>query len=502
MKIVTLNPPFLKNYSRQSRSPCVAKSGTIYYPYYLAYATGALENAGYDVNLIDAVIEEWSHEDSIGTIKKINPNLIILDTSTPSIINDVKFADKLKRSLPDSHITLVGTHPTNLPEETLRMSDKIDSVCRGEYDFIVVELADALKNGNSLEEVNGLSLINTDGEFVSNKPAQKPTSEQLDELSFVSEIYLRHLGKKKMKKYFYASITSPYIQILTARGCPYSCSFCPIPSIKSYRTRSIENVVEEFIFIQKEMPFINEVLLEDDTFPINKKRTIGLCDAMIEASIQITWSCNARVNTNEEVMRKMKEAGCRLLCVGFESPTQDALDGVEKKTNVQMQKDFMQKTGNAGLLVNGCFIMGLPGDTPEIMQATIEFAKELLPNTAQFYPLMLYPGTASFNWADKNGYILTKDWSKWLTEDGLHNTVLNLPGLPPTELLKWANKGRLEFYTNPKFLYKMFIQAIIKPREAIRMYLSGRSFFKHLFKYIFSKSDNCVKISRSAITEN
>ena len=130
------------------------------------------------------------------------------------------------------------------------------------------------------------------------------------------------------------------------------------------------------------------------------------------------------VDRQEGGEEAMKEAGCRLMCVGFESPTQDALEGVIKKTNKERQIEFMEDVRNADLLVNGCFIMGLPGDTPQTMQLTIDFAKELMPNTAQFYPHMLYPGTGSFKWADENGYVKLKNWADWLTPDGLHNQAL------------------------------------------------------------------------------
>jgi radical SAM superfamily enzyme YgiQ (UPF0313 family) len=488
LKIVTLNPPYLQNYSRQSRSPCVAKSGTIYYAYYLAYAAAALEKEGYDVYHMDAVIENWTHAQTIEAIKSKNPDLIILDTSTPSIINDVEVARKIKNVLPDSHINLVGTFPTNMAKETFEIaSGCIDSVCHSEYEIILTNLAHSIDTGQDYSSVNGISYIDNNGEILKNIPGKKPDGEYLDNLPFVSDIYLRHLGEKGIKRHFYASITWPYIQMLTSRGCPYSCSFCNIPSIASYQTRSIESVVEEFKFIKKHLPFVNEIFIEDDTFPINKKRTIELCNALAEADTGIVWSCNARVETNKEVMKAMKEAGCRLMCVGFESPTKAALDGVVKKTNKDKSLSFMEDARESEMLINGCFIMGLPNDTEDSMQATINFAKDLMPNTAQFYPHMLYPGTASFKWADDNGYVSTKDWSKWLTPDGLHNTVLQLPDLTPEELLHWSNKGRLEFYLNPRYLVKMFFQAIRSPKEGIRMLISGKTFFKHLFNYIISK---------------
>nr|ADI22507.1 Fe-S oxidoreductase [uncultured verrucomicrobium HF0500_08N17] len=486
MKILTLNPPFFKNYSRQSRSPCVAKSGTIYYSYYLAYATGALEQNGFDVTLYDSIAFDSDREQTLNDIREINPDLIITDSSTPSIINDVNFAMEIKKKLPNCHINMVGTFPSKAGYEEIQAinPDPIDSICRGEYEITAVKLANALKKQNSLSSVDGLS-YKENGNIIKNTNAILPTTDTLDSLPFVTSVYKKHFGKKGINKHFYASITWPYVHILTARGCPYSCSFCNIPSIASYRTRSIENVVNEFKYIQEELPYVNEIFIEDDTFPVNKNRTLELCERLIDEKVKIRWSCNARVDTNPDVLGTMRKAGARLLCVGFESPNKSALDGVIKKTNKNKQEEFMNSCNKHDLKVNGCFIIGLPGDNDIKIDQTIDFAKKLMPNTAQFYPHMLYPGTGSFKWAEENGYLRTKDWSKWLTKDGMHNTPLELPDLPPERLLMWTNLARRRFYFNYKYIFKMLVQAIRYPKEGIRMFISGKTFFKHLFRYLF-----------------
>ncbi|MFH1644098.1 MAG: radical SAM protein, partial [bacterium] len=325
------------------------------------------------------------------------------------------------------------------------------------------------------------------------KTKERKLVENLDDLPFVSEIYLRHFGEKQIKEYFYASINWPEIQILTARGCPNGCSFCNIPMKKSYRTRSIENVIKEFKFIQENMPFLNEIMLEDDTFPADKQRTIDLCNAMIKEGIKFTWSTNARVNTDLETLQKMKQAGCRLVCVGFETPTQNVLNNILKGQTKNMQVDFKKRADQAGILVNGCFILGLPSDTPETMQATIDFAKFLNPNTAQFYPLMIYPGTTAYKWAKENNFVSTEDYRKWITKEGLHNTVINRPELSAEELVKWCNKARIEFYAkNPKYWLKMIKQVIKNPKEGIRIAKGGTILIKHLGKSILS-NDSKVK---------
>ena len=478
MKILMLNPPFFKRYSRQSRSPCVTKGGTFYYPYFLAYATGILEKY-FEVKLIDAVAMDWSSGETIELAKSFNPVLVVLDTSTPSIYSDVEIASRIKEALPETHINLVGTHPTALPGETLNLG-KADSVCRGEFDYTVRDLAFALRDNKSLIGVDGLS-FKENGRIYHNKPRE--LIKNLDELPFVSEVYKKHLN---IRDYFYASLTYPQVTILTARGCLYNCSFCNIPFKNSYRARSIENVIEEFEYIQNELPEVKEVMIEDETFAANKKRTIELCNLMMERGIKLAWSCNVRVNTDYETLKAMRSAGCRLLCVGFESPTQEALDSVNKKTTKQQQLEFMENTRKAGLLVNGCFILGLPGGSVESIRDTIEFAKKLNPDTAQFYPLMVYPGTEAYRWAKEKGYLTTEDYSKWIDQHGRHATTISYPYLSTKRLIELCDSARREFYLRRGYIYYKIGQSLRSPSETLRTLKSAKTFFKYLSRNLFS----------------
>jgi anaerobic magnesium-protoporphyrin IX monomethyl ester cyclase len=490
MKTLLVNPPFLKNYSRQSRSPCVAKSGTVYFSYYLAYAGCALESAGHSVEYLDAIADDLTFEESLKIAVNANPSLVILDTSTPSILADIQFASELKNRLPEITIGCVGTFPSKATEEFFKLAKEaggsIDLGFRGEYEETVVEVADALKFHHSLDSIQGIAYIDKQsGKLIKNGDLRKTTEATLDKLPHVSEFYLRHLGEDGIKRHFYASIQWPYIQILTARGCPYKCSFCNIPSIGSYRTRSIDSVIDEFKFIEKHLPFVKEVFIEDDTFPINKKRVKEFCEKYIENKINLTWSCNARVNTDKETLQLMRKAGCRLTCVGFESPNPKALDLTLKKTNLSQQEKYMSDASEAGIKVNGCFILGLHGDTRESIQSTIDYSIKLSPNTVQFYPHMLYPGTESFQWAEANDLLEHKDWGKWLTKEGFHNTPLRLNGLKSQDLLDLADGARLQFYTHPRYIIRMLKQSLSSFGELQRMFIAGKSFFPELIKYIF-----------------
>ncbi len=478
MKVLLLNPPFLPKYSRSSRSPCTTKGGTLYYPYFLAYAAGVLEKNGFEVKLIDAVTREWTHDDTLNFVQEFNPDLVVIDTSTPSIYNDVEVASKIKNILQKSHISLVGTHPSRTAEQTFGLSNSIDSICRGEYDYTILDLAKTIEEGKSLKTVGGLS-FRYNGSIVRNK--ERELIKNLDELPFVSEVYKKHFGLEGIKKYFYASLRWPQVTILGSRGCPYNCSFCNIPFKASYRARTPQNLTEEFKYIEKELPEVKEVMLEDDTFTISKEKTIEFCNLIIEKGIKLRWSCNARVNTDFETLKKMKEAGCRLMCVGFESPTQEVLNNIHKRTTKELQMNFMKDSKKAGLLVNGCMILGLPGDTRETVKQTIEFSKKLNPDTMQFYSPYAYPGTEMWEWAKKNGYLVTEDYSKLLTKDGQHFSNVSQPGLSNLEATELCNKALRQFYLRPGYIFPKLLQMITNLQEAKRTFISGKTFFKHLF---------------------
>lgn len=486
MKVLMLNPPFIKRFSRQSRSPCSTKGGTFYYPYYLAYATGAVDKAGFDVKLVDAVANDWSHEQTMGMVNGYRPDLVVLDTSTPSFYNDVAFAEKIKASLPGTHVSMTGIHVTNVPQESIATSRSIDTICRGEFDYTVVDLARALESGKSFKGIDGLT-FREDGRIRHNAP--RNFIENLDELPFVSEVYYKHLGEEGIKKYFYASITWPEVTILTARGCTFACSFCNIPFKSSYRARSVKNVVDEFEYIENDLPFVNEIQVEDDTFPVQKVRTNQICDEIVKRGLKIKWSCNARVNTDYETLASMKKANCRLLCVGFESPTQNVLNAIHKGSTEDLQMKFMSDVNKAGLIVNGCFILGLPNDNTQKMQSTIDFAKKLNPDTAQFYPLMAYPGTEAYQWAKSSNFLFSEDYSEFLRDDGSHSTNIKGPdGMSRDDLLKWCDKARREYYLRSDYILPKLAQVLVDPDELVRTYISASTFFRHLARDIATEN--------------
>jgi anaerobic magnesium-protoporphyrin IX monomethyl ester cyclase len=478
MNILFLNPPFKGRYSRSSRSPAVTKGGTLYYPIWLAYAAGVCEAAGHEVKLIDAPAERLELKDVYTLLSSFTPQLIIIDTSTPSIHSDAKYAEEIKKQYPAAYIVLVGTHPSALPIETMELNNSIDAVAIGEYDYTIRDLAESLEKELPLEKVAGL-VFRKDNILIRNKEREK--INDLDTLPFVSDIYKKHLN---YKNYFFAAANYPMVMIITGRGCPFRCFFCVYPQVfhsRKYRTRSPENVVDEFEYIVNNFPDIKEIGIEDDCFTANPSRVKNICELIIKRNIKIKWYCNARGDVDYNTLKLMKKAGCRLVTVGFESGCQDVLDNIHKNEKVEKYYAFAQDAHRAGILVHGCIMTGNPGDTRETLKQSYEFARKINCDSMQFYPLYVYPGTEAYTWAVTNKYLTTTDFSKWLTDDGLHNCILNTPDLNSNEMVNLCDYYLKKYHLRPGYLLMKMIQAIRNPSEGYRSIKSAKTLLTKMF---------------------
>ena len=246
---------------------------------WLAYAAGVLSENGFEVDFVDAPADGYSPDDIIKRVRESQPALIILDTSTPSIYNDVAVAGQLKETCPSSFITLVGTHVSALPEETLNIDKRVDAIARYEYDYTLLDLAKTLESQGNLRNVSGLSF--REGNNITHNPGRSYI-ENLDELPFVSKVYKKFL---RIENYFNPNALYPMVTITTSRGCPFPCTFCVYPQTlmgRGFRVRSVENVVAEMEYIVENFPQANAIFFEDDTMTVNKNRCKELAERILQ----------------------------------------------------------------------------------------------------------------------------------------------------------------------------------------------------------------------------
>jgi radical SAM superfamily enzyme YgiQ (UPF0313 family) len=488
MRVLFLNPPFHRRFSRESRSPAVTKSGTLYYPKWLSYAAGVAFRNGHDVELMDAPADDATIGTVIDLLENKRIEALICDSSTPSINNDLRVVSEIRKRFTVLPFILVGRHVSAMPDETFRMCEHLEYVAVREYEYTVRDWLLALESGASMERVDGLVWRSPKGDIVHNKVRQP--IENLDELPFVTEVYKRFLD---IENYFYGHSRHPLVVFDTSRGCPYRCSFCAYPQTFSghkLRFRSVENVADEFEFVAREFPQVKSIMLEDDTFIVNKTRTRKLAEELIRRGNQIPFdsNCRADVGVDVEFLKTLKKAGARLFCVGFESGDDAVLEGMDKRLNLQTAERFMQCCRAAGIMVHGCFMLGNLNETRDTLKRTLDFALKIRPDTAQFYPIMVYPGTRAYKEAKQKGYLETEDFSQWLTEEGLHNSVVNLPNLSHKELVEFCDYARRKFYLNPSYLSYKAIQSLKNPAEMKRNLKGFRTLSHYLFRGSFQAS--------------
>jgi hopanoid biosynthesis associated radical SAM protein HpnJ len=463
LKTLFLNPPSFENFDggAGSRWPATREIESFWYPVWLAYPTGMLEGA----RLLDAPSHHVSGDETIDIAKDYD--FLVLFTSTPGFPGDILLARAIKQANPKIKIAFVGPHVTVLPEKSLRDCPEIDFICRKEFDYSVVDYA----KGKPLAEIPGVSFLQ-DGKVVHNPDA--PQIQDLDALPHVTAVYKRDLD---VKNYNVPFLLHPYVSLYTTRGCPAQCTFCLWPQTLSghpWRKRSTDDVAAEMAKAKQLWPDVKEFFFDDDTFNIQKARTIELCAKL--KPLGMTWSCTSRVTTDFETLKAMKEAGCRLLIVGYESGDQQILKNIKKGATVERARQFTKDCHKLGLVVHGDFILGLPGETHATINNTIAFAKELDVETIQVSVAHAYPGTELYDQVVKNGNIVGDN--KMVDEGGHQLAQIQYPGLPADDIMSSVHRFYDEYYFRPKAIYRILRKAMFDSNDRKRLYKEAKSFLK------------------------
>jgi radical SAM superfamily enzyme YgiQ (UPF0313 family) len=221
-------------------------------------------------------------------------------------------------------------------------------------------------------------------------------------------------------------------------------------------------------------PEVREFFFDDDTFNIQKVRTIELCNKLKQ--LNLTWSCTSRVTTDYETLKAMKEAGCRLLIVGYESGDPQILKNMKKGATVERARQFTRDCHRLGLVIHGDFIIGLPGETRETINKTIAFAKELDVHTIQVSVAHAFPGTELYDYVVHNGFLVRN--RDMVDEHGHQLAHITYPGLPACEMLLALHRFYDEYYFRPKAIFRILKEAAFDRLERKRIYKEAKSFLK------------------------
>ncbi len=460
MRTLFLNPPSFEGFDggASSRWPASREIESYWYPVWLCYPAGMLP----DSKVVDAPPHKISIERTVAMARDFE--LLVLFTSTPGFHVDVRMAEMMRDSNPRLKVAFVGPPVAVEPEKTLAASKAIDFVVRREFDYQIPAFA----NGTPLEEIPGVS-YRKNGEFRHNPDA--PAIEDLDSLPWVTRVYQRDLD---ITRYNVPFLKNPFIALYTSRGCPAMCTFCLWPQTHSghrWRLRSAGDIAREVAFAKEAFPQVKEIFFDDDTFNYQKARTLEVCRAL--KPLGVTWSCTSRVTTDYETLKAMKESGCRLLIVGYESGDPAILRNIKKGATIEMAERFTANCKKLEIAVHGDFIIGLPGETRESIRRTIDWAKRLDTETIQVSIAHPYPGTEFYDWAQSEG-LITIDA---MTDEAGHQLPnIVYPGLDRAELVDWVERFYGEYFFRPRVVWRIVRKAVFDGAERRRLAKEAREY--------------------------
>jgi hopanoid biosynthesis associated radical SAM protein HpnJ len=436
-----------------------------WYPTWLAQVAAMVPNS----KLVDAVPQRLSLADVVATAHDYD--LAVLHTSTPSFASDVSVVEALKAANPNLKAGFVGAKVAVEPHASLNSSPAIDFVTGAEFDFTIKEVAE----DRDWSSIAGLSYRDA-GRVIRHNPP-RALLDNMDELPFVTPIYKRDL---KIENYFIGYLKHPYISFYTGRGCKSRCTFCLWPQTVGghrYRTRSVDNVVEELRWAKAAFPQVKEFFFDDDTFTDDRPRTEAIAREL--GKLGIMWSCNAKANVPPETLKVMRDNGLRLLLVGYESGNQQILHNIKKGMRVDVARRFTKDCHQLGITIHGTFILGLPGETKETIEETIRFATEINPHTIQVSLAAPYPGTELYRQALERGWLDEKH-AELVDTSGVQMAPLHYPHLGHTEIFDSVEEFYRRFYFRAPKIAAIVSEMVRSPEMMVRRLREGVEFFSFL----------------------
>lgn len=399
------------------------------FPFFLAYSVSLLRKNNINVDMIDFAALEVPEERFLKDLSQREFDILVTETSTPSFYYDMELLKKISFSL-DVPIVLCGCHPEIYKPEFLEKYSFIDFVLFGEYELTLLEFVKTLIKGDvDFSSIDGLIWRDGNNTVIKNKP------RKVFDINILPWPYRDSLP---MEKYWDlpGDIPHPSAQMVASRGCPFSCNFCLWPQAlfggSTYRTRDTRDVGDEMEYLIRDKGF-KSIYFDDDTFNIGKKRMLELCNEIIKRGLNSTpWAIMARADLmDKEILDMMKKAGLHAVKYGVESASQNIVNRCGKSLDLKKTHKIIKYTKSLGIKVHLTFTFGLAGETKKSIRKSIKYAVSLDPKSAQFSIITPFPGTKLFEELDREGRILTKDWSLY---DGHYSCIFQPDGLLTSDL--------------------------------------------------------------------
>lgn len=440
MKLLLLNPPTRegKGFIREGR--CTQEGGvwtTLWPPISLAMLGAILERDGHEVTALDGGALGYPRERLLADIERDPPDAVIWSTGTPSIAGDLSLADEIRAVAPTTRTAVFGTHVTALDTSCMEQTRGLDAIFRNEPEATASEWVARLRDEASWGDVLGLTY--RAGERIA-RNADRPFLSDLDALPepawhlFDLDVYRLPLKGTR------------FLMVTPHRGCPYPCTYCTAQTYygAKLRRRSVERVRDE-IRRNIDVHGVRELFFWSDTFTIDKKYVMELCDAI--EPFGVTWASNSRVDTiDPELAASMKRAGCWMISFGIESGDQASLDAAGKGATVEDAERAVRVAKHAGIKVAGHFVLGIPGETKQSLDKTLALAERLPLDFEQFYCAVPFPGSRLYTEALEKGWLGDEAFDRFRQDEAL----LELPGLTPAEVVAYRQRAYRRFYSRPR----------------------------------------------------
>jgi len=465
-KVSLVNPyGFVSKYAKNPNLDIIAP------PMGLGYIAAVLEQNDHRVSALDCLVERADRKDVELHIKRKKPDVVGIQAFTPSVNYAVEIAETVKEVDREITVVLGGTHPTALPEATLRMSNSVDYIVRYEGEYPFLNLVNALEKGadsKSMKRVKGISFKH-DGKIVNTPDA--PLVMDLDTIPFPA------LHLFPVDEYQYFGAKKEIYSLISSRGCPYSCEFCASSLIKKWRGRSAKNIVDEMEWARKKFGF-NGFAFMDDMAALKRDRIFEICDEIRERGLDLAWGVTARADTlDKEMLIEMEDTNCRCMFLGVESGSQEILDKMKKGITLEQMRKVFKWINDLGMDSIASVTLGYPGETRKTVEQTIKFVIELDPGVLVLSAATPYPGTPYFQRAQKEGW-LPKDLAKinW-TDFTMYDPIIGNENLTRDQVEELIDECYNKFRRRLSWTFKRLILDV-KQNRAIYGDLKGFPFFK------------------------